>query len=724
MTVLFLSRNEPPAGSTFTPQYRLNVGGDLIVASPNWEQDFRTYQVGTTGVVQTWDPPGVLPVGGAPAELFLQELGSLAATDDEIREAFRLPVGDHKIRVFSAASGTSAGSGGVFDIRVKVGAAADAVVSAARDVYAEVGDTVGWMYEYPLTISGSTTTVEVAIRRTSAATRSPKLHGIEILSTVVRPVPQAPTLSGVIGDTSNTLTWNRMPGATAYDLRRSTTSGGAVTVIGADLTVPTYTHTGLTNGVPLYYTVRGKNENGSGTVSNEVALTPAAAGGGGLGTVETWWATDELLAAWRLRANGTAVNGGKYVVKSDTSTGSPADWSRIVTDKNAFMAAPNSYRWPGLVGWRNEPATGCIIEPTEGGEADFQMDYAAIVNSAQAAATLAEQVNYQDTSFQNRARWCVSNVIVGQSVVFAFVGDFVATCIVTYDLLIAYEQAHSVTLWTAAQKTAFKNWAVGFADWAMFHIDAWLDQLYSNRTTMTLNATGTAPGNQGIIYDNGPAPLKASVRYQNRSARGWRAAAMAYILAGNATGITRSKRYLKEALAFTVYPSPVGALADFQRGSAADNSKGWKYSVEVVGAMVTVAEALRRQAIMDSTTDTELWDYSTVVGTTQTDGNHWTGGPKTLKKTCEDMTRWLDKTFNETIGGVRIRPGLEWVHELCYMHGNRYMQSTLITEGYTRTSVGADAYPDPPNQGKFVPWRGDCGLFPGAHFMFGKLEGT
>lgn len=93
----------------------------------------------------------------------------------------------------------------------------------------------------------------------------------------------APTLSAPVnlaataGDAQATLTWAATPGATSYNVKRSTISGGSYTTVG---TVPTpgFVNTSLTNGTPYFYVVTALNTGGESLISSQVSVTPAPAG--------------------------------------------------------------------------------------------------------------------------------------------------------------------------------------------------------------------------------------------------------------------------------------------------------------------------------------------------------------------------------------------------------------------------------------------------------------
>jgi fibronectin type 3 domain-containing protein len=87
------------------------------------------------------------------------------------------------------------------------------------------------------------------------------------------PIPAPTALAATAGDQQVSLTWDTVSGATSYNLRRATASGGPYANL---VTQPgtTYTDTGLTNGTTYFYVVSAANSDGSGPDSTEVAATP------------------------------------------------------------------------------------------------------------------------------------------------------------------------------------------------------------------------------------------------------------------------------------------------------------------------------------------------------------------------------------------------------------------------------------------------------------------
>jgi fibronectin type 3 domain-containing protein len=99
----------------------------------------------------------------------------------------------------------------------------------------------------------------------------------EISATPVAP-PAAPTgLSATPGDGQIALSWNAVPGAAFYRVRRSITNGGGYADFsGNTVTGLTFTNTGLTNGTPYYYVVVASNAGGESLPSAQAGATPIA----------------------------------------------------------------------------------------------------------------------------------------------------------------------------------------------------------------------------------------------------------------------------------------------------------------------------------------------------------------------------------------------------------------------------------------------------------------
>jgi chitin-binding protein len=92
-------------------------------------------------------------------------------------------------------------------------------------------------------------------------------------------VPPAPTgLTATAGANQVSLSWNASTGATAYNVKRSTTNGGPYANVLIGVTATSVTDIGLNNGTRYFYVVTATNASGESPFSNQADATPGAAG--------------------------------------------------------------------------------------------------------------------------------------------------------------------------------------------------------------------------------------------------------------------------------------------------------------------------------------------------------------------------------------------------------------------------------------------------------------
>ena len=88
--------------------------------------------------------------------------------------------------------------------------------------------------------------------------------------------PAAPTgLTALAGNGQVALSWSASSGATSYNVKRSTTSGGPYATV-ASATGTSFTNTGLTNGTTYFFVVSAVNGAGESPNSNQVPRHAAA----------------------------------------------------------------------------------------------------------------------------------------------------------------------------------------------------------------------------------------------------------------------------------------------------------------------------------------------------------------------------------------------------------------------------------------------------------------
>jgi hypothetical protein len=127
--------------------------------------------------------------------------------------------------------------------------------------------------------------------------------------------PLLPTglVASAIGNQIN-LSWNTSTGASGYNVKRSTTSGGSYTTIATNLAYLNYSDTGLASGMVYYYVVTATNLYGESANSVEASaqtvstVSPQLNFVASAGQVQLSWPMDHL--GWRLEMQTNSLNAG------------------------------------------------------------------------------------------------------------------------------------------------------------------------------------------------------------------------------------------------------------------------------------------------------------------------------------------------------------------------------------------------------------------------------
>jgi fibronectin type 3 domain-containing protein len=171
------------------------------------------------------------------------------------------------------------------------------------------------------------------------------------------PVAAPGNLSATPGNGNVTLSWSATAGASAYTIKRSTTSGSGYTTLATGVSVTTFLDTTAVNGTTYYYVVSGTNGNGASTNSTQASATPqvsapaapsdlAAAAGNGNVTL-TWspvagaatYTLARATAAGTETPYATGLVSGPYL---DTGVTNGTIYYYILTAINAGGTSPNS----------------------------------------------------------------------------------------------------------------------------------------------------------------------------------------------------------------------------------------------------------------------------------------------------------------------------------------------------------------------------------------------
>ncbi len=150
------------------------------------------------------------------------------------------------------------------------------------------------------------------IQTGSAAGTFWSIHEFNVFGTA----PFAPTglAANAVASGRVDLSWTGSVGATGYNLKRATVSGGAYTTIATNLAGVAYTDAGLTNGMTYFYVVSATNSFGASANSTEASAHPVstvslpvnfAVNGNQL---QLSWPMDHL--GWRLEMQTNSLNSG------------------------------------------------------------------------------------------------------------------------------------------------------------------------------------------------------------------------------------------------------------------------------------------------------------------------------------------------------------------------------------------------------------------------------
>lgn len=146
--------------------------------------------------------------------------------------------------------------------------------------------------------------------------------------------PVAPTgLAATPASAQVRLSWVHASGADTYRIWTSGVTGGPWSEVASGVTGTSYTHAGLTNGLPYYYVVSAVNPVGEGPRSAEVVATPMGAPAPPQGLTATAgkrkvtlrWAGSAGATSYRWKR--AAVSGGPYLLVRTVTGTSATDGS-------------------------------------------------------------------------------------------------------------------------------------------------------------------------------------------------------------------------------------------------------------------------------------------------------------------------------------------------------------------------------------------------------------
>jgi CxxC motif-containing protein (DUF1111 family)/fibronectin type 3 domain-containing protein len=175
---------------------------------------------------------------------------------------------------------------------------------------------------YDTTVVGGTTYFYVVQATNSSGASA---NSSEVSATPTIALPGAP--SGLTATGTNSavnLSWNPGSGAASYNVKRSTTSGGEVTI--ANVAVTSYSDTAVVNGTPYFYVVSSTNAAGEGANSSEVTATPNTPPAAPTGVIATA-GSNQVSLSWTGSAGAVSYN-----IKRSTTSGSGYSTIGTTTD--------------------------------------------------------------------------------------------------------------------------------------------------------------------------------------------------------------------------------------------------------------------------------------------------------------------------------------------------------------------------------------------------------
>ncbi len=130
--------------------------------------------------------------------------------------------------------------------------------------YTDTAVTNGTTYYY----------VVSALNSAGESANSAQVSALPAAAAVTTPAVPV-NVTATAGNAQVSLTWTASSGATSYNVKRATTSGGPYTQLAAPTTA-SYTDTTVTNGTTYYYVVSALNSAGESANSAQVSALPAA----------------------------------------------------------------------------------------------------------------------------------------------------------------------------------------------------------------------------------------------------------------------------------------------------------------------------------------------------------------------------------------------------------------------------------------------------------------
>ncbi len=435
--------------------------------------------------------------------------------------------------------------------------------------------------------------------------------------------------------------------------------------------------------------------------------------------------TEAHLAEWRNRA----LNGPYKSAGDSFDPLIPAEWDRIVSDKNTFAAAPTADRRQT---YEDIQDNGFAI--TEHQEMVSAAFYSLVKEDSSLATVVKDELMWHATRSGTAG--------VGQQIspTYYLKTDSGNWWNGGWMLKIVIAASFVEAAFSTAERTTFDAWIHDWASSFDYSVHQELIGNFPNRYSRDY-VTGIGGNATSGVYQAGYAYKDASSvlhnqianlarQYNNRRAGIIEFVGLAGVFLNDATIIDHAKIYVEEWLRYSVYPD--GSVGEFERNYSGNVQQGLNYNGINLECALAIAEALRISG------DNGLYDYSTTVGLWNTECT--TEPAKTLQlvvNTHMDLieheklwyldtgsiisTDLIDST-SET--GIDIGKQSMWEKSYAAM-GNRYWKSERIRLGYRRESTNSVPYSSPffsPGSYTSLPWLGQMASWPSTLFLFADME--
>jgi lysophospholipase L1-like esterase len=190
--------------------------------------------------------------------------------------------------------------------------AANALLTVTSNASWTATDNASWLTLSPTAGSGNASITVAATANTATTSRSGTItvsgSGLQRMVSVTQsgttqqqPPPAPAGLTAAAGNAQVSLSWSASAGATSYNVKRATTSGGPYANVATGVTATSFTNTGLINGTTYFYVVSAVNSNGESQNSAQASATPQTSGDAGGVTVtrnanlSPWYNEEQVL---------------------------------------------------------------------------------------------------------------------------------------------------------------------------------------------------------------------------------------------------------------------------------------------------------------------------------------------------------------------------------------------------------------------------------------------